>query len=199
MSRTTLWMAAAVVVSAGAAEAAQSGAEYPVRPIRVVVPYAAGGATDIVARILGPKLYERMGQPIVVDNRAGAAGNLAVELVAQAQPDGYTLFVGNISTNSINPILFKSKAGVDAGRNLAGIGSLNWNGLFAPRKTPGAVIEKLHKASVAVMTEPEMQDFMAKRAIPVAVSASPAEFDAYVRSERDRWAKIVSDNNVKID
>jgi tripartite-type tricarboxylate transporter receptor subunit TctC len=80
-----------------------------------------------------------------------------------------------------------------------GIGSLNWNGLFAPRKTPKAVIDRLHNVAVGIMSEPEMQDFMGKRAIPVAVSASPAEFDAYVRSERERWTKVVNDNNVKIE
>ena len=80
--------------------------KYPERPIRLLIPFAPGGATDIVARMMGPKLSERLGQQIVADNRAGAAGNIAVELVAAAQPDGYTLLMGNISTNSINPILF---------------------------------------------------------------------------------------------
>src|ERR1019366_9648872 len=91
-----------------------SATDYPQRPVRVVVPYAPGGATDIIARILSPKLSERLGQQFVVDNRAGAAGNIAVELVASAQPDGYTLLVGNISTNSINPLLFAGKLKVDA-------------------------------------------------------------------------------------
>jgi len=308
-----------------AAFSAQS-AEYPTRPIRMVIPFAPGGATDIIARILEPKLSKRLGQQVVVDNRAGAAGNIAVELVALAQPDGYTLLVGNISTNSINPILFAktmkvnalkdlrgvsklvaipnfilgspklpantlkealeyakarpgqlnfqaplgsyshldmlaltAAAGVKmvhlpskgAGETLAamlrgdihitesnvasnigsvrgglikalavtsqnrladlpnvptmaeagypGIGSLNWNGVFAPAATPQAVVVKLHAGIVAAMKELDAEGALAKRAIPVSLSESPAEFDAYVTSENRRWLKIIQDNNVKID
>src|SRR5205085_1699757 len=83
-----------------------------------------GGATDIIARVLEPNLTKRLGQQIVVDNRAGAAGNIAVELVAQSQADGYTLLVGNISTNSINPILFGKRMKVDALKDLAPITKL---------------------------------------------------------------------------
>ena len=300
--------------------------EYPSRPIRLLIPFAPGGATDIIARILGPKLSERLGQQIVPDNRPGAAGNIAVELVATAQPDGYTLLVGNISTNSINPILFAGKMKVNALKDLTGvtllasipnlilgspripattlkeaiayakerpgqlnysaplgsyshldmlaftaaagmrmvhvpskgagetlpllirgdthitesnvasnigairagqikayavtsaqrvpelpdlptlaeagfpgIGSMNWNGIFAPAKTPRPVIDKLHAAVIAIMKEPEMQEFMAKRSIPLVLSATPADFNAYVLSENRRWAKIIKDNNVKID
>lgn len=310
-----------------AAAMAQPGVpNYPLRPVRVIVPYAPGGATDIIARILAPKLSERLGQQFVVDNRAGAAGNIAVELVAAAQPDGYTLLVGNISTNSINPLLFAGKMKVDAMRDLAGItllasipnvvlggpklpastlqevlayirerpgqlnyqaplgsyahldmlallaaagvkmqhlpsrgagetlpallrgevqlvssnvasnigairagqvkayavtsaqripelpdvptlaeagfpgiGSLNWNGFFAPVRTPRPIIDKLHVAITAAMREPEMQDYLAKRLIPVTLSATPREFDDYVRAESQRWAKIIKDNNVRID
>ncbi|MBI3937735.1 MAG: hypothetical protein HY323_12225 [Betaproteobacteria bacterium] len=86
-----------------------------------MAPFAPGGATDIVVRMLGPRLSERLGQQIVVDNRPGAAGDIAVELVATAQSDGYTLLVGNISTNSINPILFAGKMKVNALKDLTGV------------------------------------------------------------------------------
>src|SRR6187549_1851068 len=100
---------AATVCSVPCVNAAQPEASYPARPIRMLVPFAPGGATDIIARVLEPSLSKRLGQPIVIDNRSGAAGNIAVELVAQAQSDGYTLLVGNISTNSINPLLFAGR------------------------------------------------------------------------------------------
>ena len=80
-----------------------------------------------------------------------------------------------------------------------GIGSLNWNGFFVPARTPRPVIDKLYATIVAAMREPEMQDFLAKRLIPVTLSASPRDFDDYVRAEAKKWAKIIKDNNVKID
>jgi tripartite-type tricarboxylate transporter receptor subunit TctC len=80
-----------------------------------------------------------------------------------------------------------------------GIGSLNWNGMFAPVRTPRPIIDKLHAATVAVMKQPEMQEFLAKRLIPPALSESPAEFNAYVQAESKRWDKIIKDNKVKLD
>jgi tripartite-type tricarboxylate transporter receptor subunit TctC len=299
---------------------------YPARPVRVVVPFAPGGATDIIARVLEPNLSRRLGQQVVIDNRTGAAGNIAVELVAQAQPDGYTLLVGNISTNSINPYLFGKRMKVDALRDLApvtklvaipnfilgspklpaqtlkdalayakqrpgqlnfqaplgsyshldmlaltaaagvkmvhlpskgagetlpamlrgdihitesnvasnigavkagqirayavtseqrlsdmpdvptmaeagfpGIGSLNWNGLFAPVRTPRAIVAKLHAQTVAAMKELDGEGSLAKRQLPVSLSASPEEFTAFVQAEAKRWQKIIKDNDVRID
>jgi tripartite-type tricarboxylate transporter receptor subunit TctC len=320
MLRKSLLLIAALTVSPLFAQ------DYPAKPVRVLVPYAPGGATDIVARILAPKLSERLKQQFVVDNRAGAAGNIAVELVATAQPDGYTLLVGNISTNSINPLLFAAKMKIDAMRDLTGvtllasipnvivagpnlpattlqeaiayikerpgqfnfqaplgsyshldmlaltaaaglkmthlpsrgagetlpalmrgevmitnanvasmigsirsgqvkalavtsaqrlaelpevptlteagfpgIGSLNWNGIFVPAKTPKPVIDKLFAAITAAMNEPDMRDYLTKRLIPVTLAASPADFDNFVRAESKRWAKIIKDNHVKLD
>jgi tripartite-type tricarboxylate transporter receptor subunit TctC len=299
---------------------------YPQRPIRMVVPFAPGGATDIIARILEPRLSQKLGQQVVVDNRAGAAGNIAVELVATAAPDGYTLLVGNISTNSINPLLFSKNMSVNALKDLAGvtqlvaipnfilgspkvpantlkeamdyarsrngqlnygaplgsyshldmlaltaragvkmlhiptkgagetltnlirgdshinisnvasnagpvragqikayavtsekrlgdfpnvptmaeagyagIGSLNWNGIFAPVKTPRAVIDKVFRDTIAAMKELEAEGLLAKRQLPISLSASPKESDDYVRSEAKRWEKIIKDNNLRID
>lgn len=83
-----------------------AGQEYPARPVKVIVPYAPGGATDIIARHLANKLNEVLGQSFLVENRPGASGNIALDFVAKAAPDGYTLFVGNVSTNTINENLF---------------------------------------------------------------------------------------------
>ena len=294
--------------------------------MRLLVPFAPGGATDIIARVLEPTLSKKLGQVLVIDNRTGAAGNIAVELVAQAQPDGYTLLVGNISTNSINPLLFAGRSKVNALKDLApitklvaipnfilgspkmpantlkealayakarpgqlnfqaplgsyshldmlaltaaagvkmvhlpskgagetltallrgdihitesnvasniggvkagqikayavtaekrlpdlpdvptmaeagfpGMGSLNWNGLFAPARTPKAVIAKLHANTVAAMKELDTDGTLSKRQLPVSLSASPEEFTAFVNSEAKRWEKIIKANNVKID
>ena len=83
-----------------------AAADYPARPIRMIVPFVPGGASDFVARILQPKLSEDLGQPVVIDNRAGAAGNIGVELTARAAPDGYTILLGNVGTMAINPAIF---------------------------------------------------------------------------------------------
>ena len=318
---------AALALAAGSAQAAQkSESVYPARPIRLLVPFAPGGATDIIARVLEPNLTRRLGQQIVVDNRTGAAGNIAVELVAQSQPDGYTLLVGNISTNSINPMLFAKRTKVDALKDLTGvtklvaipnfilgspklpaqtlkealayararpgqlnyqaplgsyshldmlaltaaagvqmvhlpskgagetlpsllrgdvhitesnvasnigavragqikayavtsekrltelpevptlaeagfpgIGSLNWNGLFAPVRTPRAIVARLHADAVAAMRELDADGTLAKRQLPVSLSASPDEFNAFVHAEAKRWTKIIQDNGVRLD
>ena len=78
---------------------------YPSKPIRVVVPFSPGGGTDILARILAPKLSERLGQPVIVDNRAGAAGTLGIDFTARSAPDGHTLQVGSTSEIGIGATL----------------------------------------------------------------------------------------------
>lgn len=80
---------------------------YPDRPIRIIITFPAGGTSDILTRILGSKLSEALGQPIVVDNRPGAAGIIASELAAKASPDGYTLIMGYVGTHAINASLFR--------------------------------------------------------------------------------------------
>jgi len=79
---------------------------YPSRPVRMLIPFAPGGASDFVGRIMQPRLGELLGQPIVVENRAGASGNIGVEAAARSAPDGYTLFLGNIGTIAVNPAVF---------------------------------------------------------------------------------------------
>src|SRR5215468_1992232 len=81
------------------------GQAYPARPVRIIVGFAAGGPTDILARLIGQRLSERLGQSFVVEDRPGAATNIATEEVAHAPPDGYTLLAA-VSTNTINPALY---------------------------------------------------------------------------------------------
>ncbi|HEX7273470.1 MAG TPA: tripartite tricarboxylate transporter substrate binding protein [Casimicrobiaceae bacterium] len=82
------------------------GQAYPSRPVRMVVPFAPGGASDFVARIIGPRLGELLGASIVIDNKPGASGNIGMDAAAKAPPDGYTIYLGNIGTIAINPAIF---------------------------------------------------------------------------------------------
>src|SRR3954454_21258112 len=86
--------------------AAHSQSSYPQRPVRMVIPFAPGGASDFVGRIMQAKMSEELGQQLVIDNRTGAAGNIGVEVAARANPDGYTILWGNIGTMASNPGLY---------------------------------------------------------------------------------------------
>ena len=81
---------------------------YPNKPIRMIVPFAPGGASDFVGRIMQPRLSELLGQQVIVENRAGASGNIGLDAVAKAPADGYTIFLGNIGTVAINPAVFRA-------------------------------------------------------------------------------------------
>ena len=97
---------------------------FPGKTVKIVVPYAPGGATDIIARIVAQRLTESLGQSFLVENRPGASGNLALETVAKAPADGYTLLVGNVSTNAINETTFAHILQVKPSRDFAGIAKL---------------------------------------------------------------------------
>ena len=319
------FFALSLALVCGTAQAQADAQGWPSKPVRLVVPFTLGGATDIVARILAPALAESLGQPFVVENRPGAAGNIGVEAVVRAAPDGYTQLIGNISTNAINPTGFaktlsfnalKDLAGVTllasvptvmvAGAQLppnslkelveyararpgelnfsnpiggyshldtldlsartgikvvhvpskgagtavtpmltgeihfsfltmsavipyirsgklkayattapqrltelpevptmaeagfAGIGSVNWNGLFVPVKTPRPIVSKLYAATVKAMARPQIKEAFVNSFVPVTLSKSPEEFQQYVETEAARWAKIVREHNVRM-
>lgn len=92
----------------------QASDNYPSKPIKLIVPFAAGGSTDIVARVLAEGMRSTLGQPVVVDNRGGAGGLIGTEAVAQAQPDGYTVGMATVSTMTINPLLYTRAQGLGA-------------------------------------------------------------------------------------
>ena len=85
------------------------GERYPSKPMRMIVPFAPGGASDFVARVLQPRLAALLGQAVVIENKPGAAGNIGMEAAATAPPDGYTVFLGNVGTLAINPTIFGAK------------------------------------------------------------------------------------------
>jgi tripartite-type tricarboxylate transporter receptor subunit TctC len=320
-------VAAICLVLALPAQAQPStGSGWPSRPVRVIVPFSLGGATDLVARILGPALTESLGQPFVIENRPGASGNIGVEIVAKSAPDGQTLLVGNISTNAINPSGFAGRLKFDPVRDLApvtllvsiptllvtgakfppnsvkelieyararpgelnysnplgsyshmdtldlssktgikvvlipskgagsaitsiingeihfsflnmasvmphvkagrmkalattsqkrlpelpdvptmaeagypGIGSENWNGFFFPAQTPRAIVNRLYAATIQAMQRKPIQDAFANAALPVTLSKSPGDFQAFLDAEIRRWARILKEHDVHLE
>jgi tripartite-type tricarboxylate transporter receptor subunit TctC len=98
--------------------------DYPNHPVKMLVPYGPGGATDIIARIVAQHLTTELRQTFIVENKPGANGNIALETVAKATPDGYTLLVGNVSTNAINENIYASTLSIKPSRDLVGIAKL---------------------------------------------------------------------------
>ena len=114
---------------------------WPARPIRLVVPFAPGGSTDVLARVLGQKLGEKLGQPFLIDNRAGAGGTIGTAIAAKSNSDGYTLVLGTTSTLAINESLYPRLA-YDVARDLAPIVLLA-KGPFVLMSTPGLPVTSL--------------------------------------------------------
>jgi tripartite-type tricarboxylate transporter receptor subunit TctC len=114
--------AAVVILTLSTAGGAFAQATYPFKPVRWIVPYAPGGGTDITARVVGQKLAEGLGQPVVIENRAGASTNIGAEIAAKSPPDGYTLFAPTVA-NAINVTLFP-KLNFDIMRDFAHVTNL---------------------------------------------------------------------------
>ena len=166
--------------------AAQTADAYPNHTVKMLVPYAPGGATDLIARDLSPKLQESLGQPFVVDNRAGASGNIALDAAARAAPDGYTLLVGNVSTNAINESTFAGVLQTQPSRDLVGISKLVEipHVLIAatsfPPNTVAEVIEwakrnpgKLNYASAGIGTYPQLDMLRFAKAAGIELTHVP--------------------------
>ena len=131
------WLACA---SCAVAPLAAAQGSFPDKPLRMIVPFAPGGASDAVARPLAQALGELLGQPVVVENKAGAAGNLGLEFAARAPADGHTLLLGNMSTNAMNATSYAHVLKINPGKDLAAVGIVGYtpsvlvaSTAFAPR------------------------------------------------------------------
>ena len=102
-----LGLASFAVAGALSFSSVSAQSNYPDKPIRFVVPFSAGTTTDVIARVYADKLGKLLGQSVIVENKAGAGGNISAEFVARAAPDGYTLTFSNSATNATNPTLYK--------------------------------------------------------------------------------------------
>jgi tripartite-type tricarboxylate transporter receptor subunit TctC len=122
MKRIALGLALLCVCFGAVTASAQD--KYPSKPVKIIVPYAPGGATDITARLFGDQMRQILGQQFVVESKPGAFGILAIEEMARSKPDGYTLMVGNVSTNAITPVLFKKKFSIDFEKSVVAVSRL---------------------------------------------------------------------------
>lgn len=116
-------LACQLFVAIGLAMAVAHAQQYPIRPLRMIVPYPPGASVDFTARLMGQRLGEALGQPVVIDNRGGAGGVIAAELAARAAPDGYTLFFGTPASLCVSPAI-QLKVPYDTLRDFAPIGRL---------------------------------------------------------------------------
>jgi tripartite-type tricarboxylate transporter receptor subunit TctC len=316
---------AVLAVAAPAAALAQNN-NYPTKPVRLIVAFPAGGSTDIIGRLVGQRLSERLGQQVIVDNRGGAGGMIGTEIAARAAPDGYTLTMGTTSTHVIAPAAFskvkydpikdfapitlvastpyllvvnpsvkanslkdfialaksqpgklnyasagagstthlamemlKHTAGLDIvhvaynGNGPAGVAVLGgqvqalfgsmpavlpqakagklrplavgtskrspalpdvptvaesgypgfevslWLGFFAPRGTPAPIINRLHAELVKIVLSPEMKEQLEKNGAEPAHNASNIELERLVRTEIDKYAKVLKAANIKLE
>ncbi len=299
-------------------------APYPNRPVRMIVPFAPGGASDTVGRIIQPAMTELLGEQVVVDNRGGAAGNIGVETAVRATPDGYNFLLGNVGTMAINPVyytkfpyrplkdlipitqvvdvpgcivvhpslpaknvkeliahlkanpgklnygapapssanalemtMFLNATGTNAvqiaykgGAGPAMIGLLgnevqmmfvtfssavnfakqgrvkmlgvispqrnpaladiptmreqgldmvvgSWQGLFVPKGTPQPVVNKLFKVGIDMMKDPLVIKRLGDSGITITTSKSPSDFVAFVKSETERFGKVIKDSKIE--
>jgi len=105
LKRRTALALALMATSAFSLGGEAKAQEFPDRPVTLVVPFAAGGSTDVVARIIGQKMSDDLGQQVIVENVAGAGGNLGAGRVARAEPDGYTILMATVATHALNPLM----------------------------------------------------------------------------------------------
>src|SRR5262245_43777767 len=131
--RERVWVAAVALLLSGAWHGAMAEEPYPSRPITVIVPFAAGGPTDVVTRLVGEHMSRTLGQQLVVENVGGAGGTTGMTRAAQADPNGYTIAVGNTGTNSAAPALYPNLK-YDPATSYAQIGIVNY--------TPQAIVAK---------------------------------------------------------
>ena len=142
MTTNRILLSVALVAALGSAASVASAQSFPNRPIRMIVSFPPGGATDVIARTIGAPLGQRLGQNVVVDNRPGSNGNISAELAANARPDGHTLLLGSDSLFGVNPHLY-SKMPVDLRKAFVPVTNLVTNLLILtvnPDKVPSKTL-----------------------------------------------------------
>src|SRR5438477_593467 len=190
---------------------------YPAKPIRVIVPVAAGGNQEITIRAVAEEMAKRLGQPLVVEARPSSSALLGTQFVARSAPDGYTLL--SVSTTFARAATLVAAAGYDPVRDfvavslvsrippmlpelptieeqgLAGFEDVTWNALMAPAGTPRDIVERLRAETAAAVAVPELRKRFLERAIELQASSSIDEAAAFVKREVESFARLAREAN----
>jgi len=192
---------------------------YPTRPIHFIVPTGAGGLADTAARVVGDKLQQRMGQPIVVENKPGAGGLLGGEFVAKARPDGYTVLVATSAypllahtnrssmrfdvlradrdlSDRRSPVLPQLQTAAEAG--LSGVTAPSWIGFMTPGGTPPEVNARLQRELSAILKSPEITEQFRKLGAET-VGDSSEQFGRTIASEYNTWERVIRQAKLKFE
>ena len=183
----------------------QHAVHYPARPIRVLIPFPAGSAADIIARAMEPQMREKLGQSLVIDNRGGAGGNIAADLTAKSAPDGYTIMMATIGTHAINHSLY-SRLPFHPIRDFAPVALVGEspNALVtSPRLQVNSIPElialaTLNKATLAALDTLEVKGRFFASGVEIRTS-TPEDFARLIESEIQKWAKVVKASGAKVD
>jgi tripartite-type tricarboxylate transporter receptor subunit TctC len=184
---------------------------YPTKPIRLIVGSSAGGGGDTFARVVSQALSGSINQQVIIDNRAGAGGNIGADLAAKAPSDGYTLlfvFTGHV----LNPSLY-ARLPFDTVRDFVPVTMLATNEsvlavhaslpaksvaeLVAPARTPAAIVTLLNQRLVQVLKSPDFIERMTAMGNE-PVGSTPAEFDKFIRDEIPKWAKVIKEAKITL-
>jgi tripartite-type tricarboxylate transporter receptor subunit TctC len=163
---------------------------YPSRPVHWVVGFAAGGPTDTVARIVGEPLSERLGQQVVIENRAGSGGNIAAGFVINSAPDGYTImFVGPNNAIAVRQLAWGDRI-CALWSAVPGYEASTWYGISGPKDISPTIVQILNDAVIEVLGTPKMKARIADLG-GTPMPMTPAQFARFVADETDKWGKVV--------
>src|SRR5947208_3525665 len=211
MTRLILALACALAIVASSA----SAQDYPNKPIKLIVSFGPGGGADIVGRILGQAMAEKLGQPVVIENRPGAAGTIGNEGVARAEKDGYTLGImtagqiiaavmnkslrydtatafepiGQVATASLIIVARPDVPAAAESGVVPGYDVTTWYGFFGPRGMPREIVTKLNKVLNESIKEPAVAERLIKAGVTVHGS-TPEAFGKFMADELARWTRV---------
>ena len=151
-----------------------SAQTFPTKPIKLIVPFPAGGPNDIIARVIGQRMSELAGQPVLIDNRGGQGGVLGTDAVAKSAPDVPTTKEAGFPDLRIE----------------------NWYGMVAPKGTPKEIVTALHDLATKAMADPAVKDKLAQQGATL-VGDEPEHFRSFIADETKKWAKVIKDAGVE--